>query len=43
MAKSGQVEFWELLFWTGISEILAKTLGGDGDSDKYRGGGGEGG
>ena len=24
--KSGQAEVWELLFWTGVFEILAKTL-----------------
>ena len=31
VAKSGQAEILEILFWTGISETLAKTLGGDED------------
>ena len=26
VARSGRAEILELLFWTGISEILAKTL-----------------
>ena len=27
IAKSGRADNFELLFWTGILEILAKTLG----------------
>ena len=32
MAKSRQAEILEFLFWTGISKILAKTLGTRGGS-----------
>ena len=37
MAKSGRAEILKLLFWTGIFEILAKTLPGlDTDYQIYR-------